>query len=524
MSILRYKLSSVTGGLTHWSAFSAPLGLVMFTMGRCLGAIIGMAFALAGSSALADKRVALVVGNSNYKNVTPLDNPVHDARLTADTLRSVGFTLVGGGAQLDLDKADFDVAVQKFGNQLQGADVGLFYYAGHGVQVRGTNYLVPVGANPTKESDVDFQMLDSNLVLRQMEGAGTKLNIVILDACRNNPFGGRGLRGTDSGLAQMRAPEGTLISFATQPGNVAQDGAGGNSPYTEALSRTLRRPGLDIFQTFNEVGLTVMQATGSSQQPWVSSSPIRGNFYFAGPATGPEPTRGQQASLPNPEPMPQGHINSGITPAPLPGPPPVPTRPAPGPGISTADPWNVPPKTTPQSSPATPQKTPNPLPPISPSNLVGGLKPLPPALPPQRLAKAELTPEPATQAASIKEIFEKHNLLGTYAWDCTKPASSDNNWYFVNRVIDADHVQRDFMSGPATRAWVTILDKAAELNANEISVSGTRDGQSADGVWRVEKNRMLQWQATQHGKRTVAEGKWVATGKDMAWLNRCGGA
>jgi uncharacterized caspase-like protein len=135
----------------------------MFTMGRCLGAIIGMAFALAGSSALADKRVALVVGNSNYKNVTPLDNPVHDARLTADTLRSVGFTLVGGGAQLDLDKADFDVAVQKFGNQLQGADVGLFYYAGHGVQLRGANYLVPVGANPTKESDVDFQMLDSNL-------------------------------------------------------------------------------------------------------------------------------------------------------------------------------------------------------------------------------------------------------------------------------------------------------------------------------------------------------------------------
>lgn len=180
--------------------------------------------------------------------------------------------------------------MQSFGNQLQGADVGLFYYAGHGVQVRGANYLVPVGANPTKEADVDFQMLDSNLVLRQMEGAGTKLNIVILDACRNNPFGGRSLRGTDSGLAQMRAPEGTLISFATQPGNVAQDGAAGNSPYTSALAQTLRRPGLDIFQTFNEVGLAVMQATGDSQQPWVSSSPIRGSFYFAGRAAGPAPS------------------------------------------------------------------------------------------------------------------------------------------------------------------------------------------------------------------------------------------
>jgi uncharacterized caspase-like protein len=96
---------------------------------------------------------------------------------------------------------------------------------------------VPVGANPTREADIDFQMLDTNLVLRQMEGSGTKLNLVILDACRNNPFGGRGLRATSGGLAQMQAPEGTLISFATQPGNVAQDGNDGNSPYTKALSR-----------------------------------------------------------------------------------------------------------------------------------------------------------------------------------------------------------------------------------------------------------------------------------------------
>ena len=149
---------------------------------------------------------------------------------------------------------------------MQGADVGLFYYAGHGLQVRGANYLVPVGANPTREADIDFQMLDSNLVLRQMESAGTKLNLVILDACRNNPFSGRSLRSTDSGLAQMRASEGTVISFATQPGNVAQDGADGDSPYTKALAQAMRRPGLDVFQTFNEVGLAVMQATGNSQQ------------------------------------------------------------------------------------------------------------------------------------------------------------------------------------------------------------------------------------------------------------------
>jgi TPR repeat protein len=235
------------------------------------------------SEANAEKRIALVVGNSAYQNVAPLDNPKNDASLMAHTLKELGFTLIGDGAQLNLDKAGLDKAVQNFGQQLQGADVALFYYAGHGVQVRGSNYLVPVNANPAREADVDFQMVDVGLVLRQMGGSGTRLNLVILDACRNNPFGGRGLRGSEGGLAQMRAPEGTLISYATQPGNVAQDGADGNSPYTKALAATIRRTGLDIFQTFNEVGLTVKHVTGGAQQPWVSSSPIDGNFYFAGP-------------------------------------------------------------------------------------------------------------------------------------------------------------------------------------------------------------------------------------------------
>lgn len=231
--------------------------------------------------AVADKRVALVIGNSAYRSVAPLRNPRNDARLIADTLRSLGFALVGGGPVLDVSKAGLDEAVQMFGTELVGADVGLFYYAGHGVQVRGVNYLVPVDANPARVTDVDFQMLDANLVLRQMEGAGTRLNLVILDACRNNPFGGRGLRSAGAGLAQMQAPEGTLISFATQPGNVALDGKGGNSPYSLALARTIRKPGLGIFDAFNAVGLAVKRATGGAQQPWVSSSPIAGSFYFA---------------------------------------------------------------------------------------------------------------------------------------------------------------------------------------------------------------------------------------------------
>jgi cyclophilin family peptidyl-prolyl cis-trans isomerase/uncharacterized caspase-like protein len=231
--------------------------------------------------ALAEKRVALVIGNSAYENITPLDNPRNDARLIATTLAGLGFTLVGGGAQLDLNKTRLESAIQEFGKVLPGSEVGMFYYAGHGVQLRGSNYLVPIGANPTREADVDFQMIDVASVLRQMEGSA-KLNLVVLDACRNNPFGSRTLRSTSSGLAQIQVPEGTLISYATQPGSVARDGEDGNSPYSKALAETIKKPGLGIFDAFNQVGLSVKKATGGSQQPWVSSSPIDGNFYFLG--------------------------------------------------------------------------------------------------------------------------------------------------------------------------------------------------------------------------------------------------
>lgn len=272
------------------------------------GLLLAVLFVIAVTNpAFADKRVALVIGNSIYRNVARLENPANDAILMARTLKDLGFVLIGGGAQLDLDKSAMDKAVQAFGRQVQGANVAMFYYAGHGVQVHGSNYLVPVDANPTRPADVDFQMLDLSLVLDQMQNSGTRLNLVILDACRNNPFGGRGLRALAGGLAQIPVPDGTMISYATQPGNVAQDGEGGHSPYTRALAATIKRPGLDLFQAFNEVGLAVKRETGGAQQPWVSSSPINGDFYFAGRGTvttagapdahaPPQPV-GQEASL-----------------------------------------------------------------------------------------------------------------------------------------------------------------------------------------------------------------------------------
>jgi uncharacterized caspase-like protein len=255
---------------------------------RALAVLVcGLLLAVAGGArADGEKRVALVVGNGGYQHLPRLDNPTKDARLMADSLKSAGFELIGGGAQTDLDRAGFERAIRQFGAALGDGAIGLFYYAGHGLQLQGVNYLVPVGANPTSAADADFELIDAQVVLKQMEGAGSRLNIVVLDACRNNPFGGRGLRAAGGGLAQMQAPRGTLISYATQPGNVALDGNDGHSPYTAALAKAIAKPGAPVLEVFNDVGLAVDKKTLGRQQPWVSSSPIEGNFYFKPIAAG----------------------------------------------------------------------------------------------------------------------------------------------------------------------------------------------------------------------------------------------
>lgn len=237
----------------------------------------------------AEHRVALVIGNGRYVNAPPLANPTHDAELIAETLKQEGFDLVGGGPLLDVDRPAMEKAIREFGQQLKGGAVGLFYYSGHGIQVGGVNYLVPVSANLASDSDVKYELLDIGFVLDEMTNAGNRLNIVILDACRNNPFGRRGVRAMSAGLGQLVAPAGTVIGYATQPDSVAADGVGRNSPYTAALANAVVKPGLDLFATFNEVGLAVKQATGGQQQPWLSASPIEGRFYFAGqPSSGGE--------------------------------------------------------------------------------------------------------------------------------------------------------------------------------------------------------------------------------------------
>jgi hypothetical protein len=250
--------------------------------GRYLGAIVAIAAAIVCASipsAQAEKRVALVIGNAGYRNVMRLDSPGNDAKRMAETLRSLGFKVIG--PLLDLEEPAMRRAVQSFGEELYGADAVLFYYAGHGLQLRGKNYLVPVDANPTRESDVEFRMIDTGTVLREMENAGSRLNIVILDASRSNPFTAAGLRAIGNGLAPMQAPRGTLISFAAQPGKVASESSG-DSIFTKTLTQTMAKPGLDILRMFQDVGDAVSQATRGGQQPWLSVAPIRADFFFGG--------------------------------------------------------------------------------------------------------------------------------------------------------------------------------------------------------------------------------------------------
>ncbi len=222
-------------------------------------------------------RVALVIGNGNYRTA-PLKNPVNDATDIADTLRALGFDVT---LKLNQNARGIKRAMRRFGGKLKSGDtVGLFYFAGHGMQVEGRNYLIPVGADVESEHDVEFEGIDAGRLLAEMESAGNPLNIVILDACRNNPFT-RSFRSSRRGLAQMDAPSGSLVAYSTAPGNVAADGKGRNSPYTQYLLSAMNTPGLAIEQVFKRTRVGVEAATGGKQTPWESSS-LKGDFYFQG--------------------------------------------------------------------------------------------------------------------------------------------------------------------------------------------------------------------------------------------------
>jgi hypothetical protein len=232
-----------------------------------------------GTAAVADaspQRVALVIGNGAYK-VAPLANPVNDANDIASALRNFGFKVI---LINNADTRSMRQAIRDFGLELRRAQVGLFYFAGHGVQVKGNNYLVPVGADIENEADAEDLSVDANYVLRTMEESQVKMSIVILDACRNNPYA-RSFRSIALGLAQMSAATGSLIAFATAPGSTAADGAGRNGIYTKHLLSNLQQGDSDILKVFQRTRAAVVRETAGKQTPWESTSLV-GDFYFAG--------------------------------------------------------------------------------------------------------------------------------------------------------------------------------------------------------------------------------------------------
>ncbi len=251
-------------------------------------------------------RLALLIGNSAYISGGNLRNPVNDVRDVKAALEELGFRVI---KYENCTQRSMKEAIDDFGEDLRGHEVGLFFYAGHGVQVGGENYLVPVDAKLQSEKVVEYDCVRADRVLAMMEGAGSKTNIVILDACRDNPFERSWRRGgAGRGLAFMNAPSGALIAYATAPGRTAGDGTGRNGVYTAALLDHIRTAGITIEQMFKRVRVTVEERTNKAQTPWESTS-LRGEFYFlaggtpvarvntAGPTAIPDPLAEERARL-----------------------------------------------------------------------------------------------------------------------------------------------------------------------------------------------------------------------------------
>jgi TolB-like protein/Flp pilus assembly protein TadD len=238
--------------------------------------LITIAFLFCISVSSQEKRLALVIGNGNYAK-NSLANPVNDAKSIEEALKGIGFEVLRFD---NLGQKEMARAIDDFGNNLRNYDVGLFFYAGHGVQSKGFNYLIPVDARLFSESDVEYSCVRADRVLGKMEDAKNKINLVILDACRDNPFERSWTRTAKGrGLATMTAPVGSVIAFATSPGNTASDGTGKNGLYTSGLLTYVSEPGITAMQMFQKVTAYVFKKSDKQQLPWVSTS-LTGDFYL----------------------------------------------------------------------------------------------------------------------------------------------------------------------------------------------------------------------------------------------------
>jgi Caspase domain/YARHG domain len=297
-------------------------------MPRALHLFVFALLMLAGlTPAQAAQKAALVIGNGAYRSVTALVNPPNDAADMAASLGRIGYavTLVRDG-----DLQAMNDGLRAFLRDADHADSVVIFYSGHGVQVKGRNYLIPVSAKITDELDLDTQALSLDKLLELVDSASPKVKIVILDSCRDNPLTRQLVRGAGTrGLARIdldaSSAKGTLIAFSTAPGSVAQDGSGRNSPFTTALLAHMETPGLDIRQMFGQVRADVDQSTQGAQTPWVNEA-IIGSFAMSGTAENPQPVKTiavEPQAQPQPQvpvqPQPQFQQQASNPPPPQPG-------------------------------------------------------------------------------------------------------------------------------------------------------------------------------------------------------------
>ena len=353
-------------------------------------------------------RTALVIGNSNYKAAGKLDNPRNDATDVAQVLQTLGFKVT---LLKDADKRRIEREIEDLNQQLRSGGIGLFFFAGHGMQVNGENYLIPIGATINRAQDVQYEAVPLGRILGAMEDANNPVNIVLIDACRDNPYS-RSWRSSSRGLAPVSA-RGTLISFATGPGEVASDGAGRNSPYTASLLEHIHTPGIPVELMFKRVRQSVQAKTGQRQSPWEQSNLV-GDFAFKpekpapstptppSPVATPSPTSTPAsrpvAATPSPTPTPASRPVATPSPTPTPASRPVAATPSPTP--------------TPASPVATPSPTPRP-----PSSQVAVASPPPSPTPAAPVLERPVPQEPKLISRTTGVNYTKlRRLLRAGQW------------------------------------------------------------------------------------------------------------
>jgi hypothetical protein len=249
----------------------------MTTLARLTAGLVLWLTWTACGLAQSEPRVALVIGNGAYVNAGELKNPPNDAKAMADMLRKAGFEVI---ERENTTRRAMIEATRAWAEKLSPGGIGLFFYAGHGVQARGANYLLPTDVVLAVEDDLRYEAIDVQDILNKLDDARVRLSLIILDACRDNPFA-KSFRSTSRGLSQIDAPRGTIVAYATAPGKLAADGDGDNGVYTSELLKAMKEPGRKIQDIFEQVTDAVEHRTGNAQTPWISSS-FRGDFTFFG--------------------------------------------------------------------------------------------------------------------------------------------------------------------------------------------------------------------------------------------------